>query len=169
MVFFLCGLWHGASWTFVAWGFYHGFFLVLERTRWGAVLEKLPRPFRHLYAVLTVMLGWVLFRASTFPGAAHYFHRTRRIGAAAHAQPLARYAGDEVLWTIVIGLVFSVLPWNKFKAFCARQAGRLPGRPQTVLSHAGGVLEIALVLALLLISAIWLAGGTYNPFIYYRF
>src|SRR6476661_1478866 len=48
IVFFLCGLWHGASWTFVIWGLYHGFFLVLERLRFGQVQESLWRPLRHV-------------------------------------------------------------------------------------------------------------------------
>src|SRR5262249_44045038 len=58
IVFFLCGLWHGASWMFVAWGLYHGIFLVLERTRFGVAIDKCPRPLRHAYALLVVMMGW---------------------------------------------------------------------------------------------------------------
>src|SRR5690606_30613218 len=48
LVFFLCGLWHGASWNFVAWGLFHGFFLALERTPFGKLLERMPRPLRHI-------------------------------------------------------------------------------------------------------------------------
>jgi alginate O-acetyltransferase complex protein AlgI len=66
IVFFLCGLWHGASWTFVVWGLYHGFFLVLERTRFGGWVAGMPRLLRHGYALVVVMAGWVLFRADTF-------------------------------------------------------------------------------------------------------
>ncbi len=81
-VFFLCGLWHGASWVFVAWGLYHGFFLALERllTRgrnkidgsnigWKCILSV----FGHGYAVLMVMGGWVLFRSETFAQAWGYY------------------------------------------------------------------------------------------------
>jgi len=168
-VFFLCGLWHGANWTFVAWGFYHGIFLVLERTGWGTTLEKLPRPLRHFYALLAVMLGWVLFRANTFPEAANYFAALAGLGHPAHAQPLARYAGNEAIWAICLGAVFSILPWNKVKIFCAQLAEKLPGKPRIILSNIGGVVEIVLILAVFLISVAWLAGGTYNPFIYFRF
>ena len=72
VVFFLCGLWHGANWTFVAWGLYHGLFLVLERTRWGGVVNQAPRPLRHAYTLLVVLFGWVLFRADSFTAATHY-------------------------------------------------------------------------------------------------
>ena len=65
IVFFLCGLWHGATWPFVIWGLYHGLFLLLEKTRFGILVDKMPRPFRHVYAVLVIMCGWVLFRSDT--------------------------------------------------------------------------------------------------------
>jgi alginate O-acetyltransferase complex protein AlgI len=168
-VFFLCGLWHGANWTFVVWGFYHGFFLVLERTRWGGVLDRLPRPLRHGYALLAVMLGWVLFRANTFPEAAGYFSALFGLGHPGHALPLAGYLGNEILMALGLGAVFSALPWSRVKTFGAWLVGKLSNPWRSLLLNVGYGLEIVLVLALLLISAIWLAGGTYNPFIYFRF
>ncbi len=65
IVFFLCGLWHGASWTFAAWGLFHGAFLVLERMKPGRVIESLWSPVKHLYTLLIVSIGWVLFRADS--------------------------------------------------------------------------------------------------------
>ena len=168
-VFFLCGLWHGASWTFVAWGFYHGFFLVLERTKIGAVPDKIPRPLRHTYAIFAVMMGWVLFRANSFPEATNYFRALFGHAQPTHAQPLARYTGNEALWAIGLGVFFSFFQWNKFKELCAQKTQRVPGLAGTILGGFGHVVEIVLILALLLISAAWLAGGTYNPFIYFRF
>jgi alginate O-acetyltransferase complex protein AlgI len=153
----------------VVWGLYHGIFLVLEKTSWGTLLEKMPRPLRHFYALLAVMLGWVLFRADTFSEATTYFKALFGLCHPAHAEPLARYTGNATLWALALGIVFSVLQWNKFKAFCARQADRLPDWPRIVLCNVGSIVEIALVLALLLFSAMWLADGTYNPFIYFRF
>ena len=64
-VFFLCGLWHGASWNFVIWGLFHGLFLVLERRGLGRRREAAWAPLRHVYALLVVMVGWVFFRAGT--------------------------------------------------------------------------------------------------------
>jgi alginate O-acetyltransferase complex protein AlgI len=168
IVFFLCGLWHGASWTFVVWGFYHGIFLVLERTGFGAILEKVPRPVRHLYALLIVMVGWVLFRANTFPEAANYL--AALVGHHAdHAPPLARYLGNEALCAIVLGVFFSFFQWNVFKKICIQRTAKLPGTAGTITRVLGHAIETVAVLALLLISFAWLAGGTYNPFIYFRF
>ncbi len=62
-VFLLCGLWHGASWTFVLWGAWHGAFLVVERAGLGRILSLLPAPVRWAYTLLAVMGGWVLFRS----------------------------------------------------------------------------------------------------------
>jgi alginate O-acetyltransferase complex protein AlgI len=92
-VFFLCGLWHGASWTFVIWGLYHGIFLVAERTRFGKIMDSLWRPLRHGYTLLAVICGWVIFRADTFSQAADFFKFMSGLGHATRAaQPMARYS-----------------------------------------------------------------------------
>src|SRR5262249_35701539 len=61
MVFLLCGLWHGASWTFVLWGGFHGSWLVIERLGFTKALTAVPRLVAHAYTLLVVMLGWVIF------------------------------------------------------------------------------------------------------------
>jgi alginate O-acetyltransferase complex protein AlgI len=169
IVFFLCGLWHGASWTFVAWGLYHGVFLVLERTRFGAALGKWPRPLRHAYAIFVVMMGWVLFRANTFGGAKMFFTALAGLGHAPAVQPLARYADNQVLWAIAFGIPFSGPLWGWIKLRCVRLAAATPQAGRSALEIIGATLEIALIVTLLLVSSAWLAGGTYNPFIYFRF
>ena len=79
-VFFLCGLWHGASWNFVIWGLFHGAFLVLERLGLGAALKRLPPVARHGYLLLVVMVGWVFFRAETCPSASVYLRAMFGLG-----------------------------------------------------------------------------------------
>ncbi len=169
-VFFLCGLWHGASWTFVIWGLYHGAFLVLEKTSWGTLLERLPRPLRHGYALLVVMLGWVVFRADTFAGAADYLQAMAGASQVMQAQPVSRYAGHEVVWALCLGAAFSLPLWNSVKQAGRQGAELIPaGVGREICVGLGQVIEIVLAVALLLISSAWLAGGTYNPFIYFRF
>ena len=168
-VFFLCGLWHGASWTFAAWGLYHGLFLVLERTPFGAWLEAWPRPFRHTYTLLAVMGGWVLFRAETWPQAMTYFNALCGLGPDSSAQPLGRYATNEVVWSIAIGVVLSTPIWPWLRGALARWTETLTGIRKTAAEVAGLVVDPLLTATLLLISAAWLAGDTYNPFIYFRF
>lgn len=169
VVFFLCGLWHGASLTFVVWGLYHGFFLVLERTRFGKMQEKLPWSFRHLYTILAVMMGWVIFRANTFIAAGNYFHALFLPSHLPAAQPLARYVTKEALWAITFGILFSGPLWNWMKTRCAKLEQALPVPDRPVVQVPSSVLEILLIVILLIASSAWLAGGTYNPFIYFRF
>ena len=169
-VFFLCGLWHGASWTFVLWGLYHGIFLVLERTRFGAFLGRLPRPLRHLYALLAVLVGWVLFRAESLPQAVAFLATMAGLGhPAAEAQPLARYLGNQVAWAISLGIIFSTPVWDILQQQLAKASAGWPHPVRLGGLAFGLVLETVLLVALLILSAAWLAGGTYNPFIYYRF
>ena len=170
IVFFLCGLWHGASWTFVAWGLFHGCFLILERTRFGAMMDRLPRPLRHAYTLAAVMSGWVLFRADSFSQATAMF--THMLGATAPgpiAGPLARFANREVIFALIAGAIFSLPTWGWFRAWLAGIGPRLPARARLAASAAGMTLEGVLVIAVLVVSAAWLAGSTYNPFIYFRF
>ncbi len=69
-VFLLCGLWHGAAWSFVLWGAFHGAFLVIERVSKGPWSAGAPRVLQHGYVLLVVMAGWLLFRAPTLESAA---------------------------------------------------------------------------------------------------
>lgn len=63
IVFFSTGLWHGANWTFVLWGLWHGVFLLFEQV---CPVKKLPKVLAHIYALLVVCVGFVMFRADTF-------------------------------------------------------------------------------------------------------
>jgi len=170
VVFFLCGLWHGASWTFVVWGLYHGIFLVLERTRFGAWMERMPRILRHGYALLAVMAGWVLFRANSFPQALAFFSNMLGLATPGETtQPLERYASHQAIFALIAGALFAMPAWAWLKALLARAAERMPGKLGSAATAAGLTIECILVIGLLLLSSVWLAGGTYNPFIYFRF
>jgi alginate O-acetyltransferase complex protein AlgI len=69
-VFLLCGLWHGASWTFIVWGAYHGVFLVLERLLGKkTVYSFLPRPLQISATFAVITVGWVFFRSPNITGA----------------------------------------------------------------------------------------------------
>lgn len=170
VVFFLCGLWHGATWPFVIWGLYHGMFLLMEKTAFGILLDKMPRLLRHIYALLVVMCGWVLFRSDTFSQAMTFFNAMLGLDhAATAAQPLARYVNRQVLWSIGIGIVFSAPLWPWIRDRYGKMAAAAPEPLQAPTHIAGLLLETLLAATLLLISSALLASGTYNPFIYYRF
>ena len=111
IVFFLCGLWHGASWNFVIWGLFHGTFLVLERAGLATRLRRVPAPLRHAYLLLVVMVGWVFFRADTLPQAIAFLSAMAALGA---AQPtpysVAWYLTPELGLALAAGVVGSI-PW----------------------------------------------------------
>ena len=170
LVFLLCGLWHGASWTFALWGLYHGLFLVLERSAGGRGVERLPRPARHVYALGIVTIGLVIFRADSFLHACTVLQTMAGLATSTKAaQPLARFITHQVSWSFVLAILFSTPAWPSFKEALERLCQRIPEQAQPVAQSAGALLEVLLITALLLISASWLAGGTYNPFIYFRF
>ena len=174
IVFFLCGLWHGASWTFVIWGLYHGFFLVLERTKFGEWQEKLPRFLRHGYTIFFFMLSWVLFKigtdGGTFKQTLSFLSTMFGAGVSSAAkQPLARYVGNQILFAVIAGIIFAGPTWPKLRAWLSGLHLKAPGPLRPIAFSAGLVLEPILVVAVLLVSSAWLAGSTYNPFIYFRF
>jgi alginate O-acetyltransferase complex protein AlgI len=166
IVFFLCGLWHGAQWTFVIWGLYHGLFLMLERSSNVAGLLQRHRRAAHLYTLLVVMGGWVLFRSQDFPAAAAMFRALAGM-ASGRSYPVEWLLRPETIVAICCGVIFSapVLPSlaRRLDTALVRIRHTTPWIP----AIAG--LQVCGLMALLVASAIRLVSGTHNPFIYFRF
>ena len=170
IVFALTGIWHGAAWTFVAWGLFHGAFLLLERAGLGRLLAAAPRPIGHVYAMLVVMVGWVLFRSGSPSQAWGYFVRMTRVDQlGAPTIDLQVLLGAQALTALMAGLVFAVpaLPWLLDRIGARRL-------PHTGAVTPGGVYETRVLatpvlLAGLVLSIASLAGASLNPFLYFRF
>ena len=170
-VFFLCGFWHGASFTFIAWGLYHGFFLVLERVGLLRFMAKSPRWVRHVYAILVVMGGWVLFRcAGKFAQAMAFYKAMIGIGEGTGVEyGLDMHLTPDIALAILLGIVFSapILPfvnrWMRERIDAMDPLGKALG--QLGFSSVR-VIGLSLLFGL---SAMWLSAGTHNPFIYFRF
>jgi alginate O-acetyltransferase complex protein AlgI len=162
LVFVLCGLWHGAAWTFILWGLWHGVLLVIERLGLGALLARLPRVIGHIYTLLAVMLGWVLFRADSVKHAWEYwramFGQPRLEGA---FQPWQMYGTNSALLALAVGFALAILP-----ALSANTAQGDSVSGKGVMHTYGKPAALALGFALCVLS---LASNTYNPFIYFRF
>ncbi|MHC4506509.1 MAG: MBOAT family O-acyltransferase, partial [Planctomycetota bacterium] len=169
-VFLLCGLWHGASWTFAIWGLYHGVFLVAERTRFGRWIGSLPAPAGHLYTLLVVLAGWVIFRAETASQAAAFLAAMMGFARGAGVEHhVAMYVSTDVILALAAGAVFSTPVLPVLRRLRERLVTSRAGSVPTVVEGALSFGEVLGLVLLLLASASWLAAGTYNPFIYFRF
>jgi len=164
-VFFLCGLWHGASWTFVVWGLFHGAFLVLERAGLGARLERAWRPLRHGYTLAVVMVGWVFFRAESLPAALGVL-RALAGGSLALPTPYTVwwYLTPEVVAALAAGVIGAMPVWP---AVAGRFGQTAPGGSQ--LGALPSALSVAALAAIFGGCVMLIAAHTYNPFIYFRF
>jgi alginate O-acetyltransferase complex protein AlgI len=158
VVFLLCGLWHGASWTFIVWGAYHGVFLVLERTRVGSVIARWPLGIRRSYALLVVLIGWVFFRAETLPAALHYLAAMGGL-AGARPVPMIHFLTTEAALALIVGSLLATRPFfgDRLDVLAQRRPAGL------------GLSLVSLQLVLFALSLLYVAAGTYNPFIYFRF
>ena len=161
VVWFLTGLWHGASWNFVLWGLYYGVLLALEKYVWGKALNALPKVCRHLYAILIVVVGFVIFVFDDMGALGNYFRAMA--GCAGN-----RLWGEECLWYLrnykavlaaAAVLAFPVYPWVKKRAEALGDKGRAA---VSLLSMFGYLLLFAVTTA-------FLVNDTYNPFLYFRF
>jgi alginate O-acetyltransferase complex protein AlgI len=169
LVFFLCGLWHGASWTFVVWGLYHGAFLVLERSRFGAWMDAMPRPVRHAYVLLAVMVGWVFFRAESFDQAWRYLGAMAGFAEGAPTlRPIGYYLRADFLLALGAGLVCATPLWTRWVAWREHMASA-EGPRAVALDHAVSVAGLAAYMTLFFLCAVQLSSGALNPFIYFRF
>jgi alginate O-acetyltransferase complex protein AlgI len=167
VVFFLCGLWHGASWNFVIWGLFHGTFLVIERLGVGSRLQRLGAPLRHAYLLLVVMVGWVFFRAETLPQAASFLRAMAGLGAAQPTPYAVAYFLTPELWLALVAgavgampVVPALLRWRDERAQLGSNA---------LLTWALDAAGTAALSALMVASLMQVASRTYNPFIYFRF
>ena len=170
VVFFLCGLWHGASWVFVVWGIYHGFFLILERSPIGRILDGLPRPAKHIYTLLVVMIGWIFFRSSDLHQAFDYIGALFNFSALPYLDAkLFAVMNMEFYLALIAGLVFAlpVVPFT-LKSFLDR-TDRLPNEMATALKSCASFLLLIWMGAIFLYCSGALISGTHNPFLYFRF
>ena len=156
VVFLATGLWHGASWTFVLWGAWHGLFATLET---ATPLGKLQnRKIGRIYALLVVLVGFVLFRASTLSQAAEMAGNLFTGFALTPASTLA---------------LRHLLTRRALAALLVGAVGALGGGAwlwERVKNRRGAeAVSLALTLALLALCVLSLAAGTFQPFIYQQF
>jgi len=169
-VFFLCGLWHGASWNFGIWGMYHGGFLIIERLGFQRLMRRGPRLLRHIYLLLVVMVGWVFFRAETLPQSLSFLGAMFGFGTdPSGARQLAHYLDLELAVLIVVGLIAATNIVPVFKATFRSYSAGLDKRRVGQMMSAGELVRWLSLSAIMVYTLMLMAAGSYNPFIYFRF
>lgn len=160
-VFLLSGLWHGASWNFVAWGAYHGMFLSLEKLSFGKRLKTVSKPLQHVYAIIIIMVGWVIFRTETLMAAYDYIKAMLFMSQAKETiYVLSLFISPRIALTIAGAILFSIPISENAKRLYIQSKARF-----AIIEY----ISDGAVIVIFIVSILSLASSTYNPFIYFRF
>ena len=153
IVWILTGFWHGASWNFIFWGLYYFIFLILERGKWGRILEKLPRFFQHIYTILVFTFGWVFFRADGIMQALKYIRNLFCFSSTMWLD-FINVVDRKCIFCILTGIVFAapIMPLLKRK-----------------LESKFEIVYTTLVFMTFLVAIAFLMGAGFSPFVYFRF
>ena len=165
VIWLLTGIWHGAEWNFILWGLYYFVFQGLEKLFLGRLLEKIPRVFQHIYTLLVVNLGWVIFRCDD--GIGHLLRYVKSMFSFRISEKsrdiLPGYLTKYGMY-LLLGIIFSIPFYRMLRGYLGKKC---TGHPVAGILAAGcGYLALLL---LFYVSVLFLINSTYNPFIYFRF
>lgn len=155
VVMFLSGVWHGANWTFIVWGLYHAFFMIIERMKGKKTLyEKAPKVFQILITQIIVLFGWVLFRADTIGEAFSMWKALLGVTSVSVADSLlsAQIFTPLNCFFMILALFYAVSPWRTYD-WCQKQT----------------VLRLVCIIILFVFACLVLFTQSYNPFLYFQF
>ena len=156
IVWLLTGFWHGASWNFMLWGIYFGVILILEKFVLKPILERLPKVLQHGYALVLIMLGWVLFAFTDLDAGLTYLKTMFGWGSVSliNARTLF-YLRDYGLLLIIMILASTPLGHQLYET--------------KIRGHRWeGAMPLLIAAGLILCTA-YLVDASYNPFLYFRF
>lgn len=160
IVWILTGLWHGASWNFVMWGVYYGIILIIEKLGLLKVLEKCPAVVGHIYSLILIVIGWVIFAVDDMVKVAVYLGMM--LGSSQiFIDDAFVYFFESRIWLLIACVIGSTpLP----KIVCSIIAEKLEDREVLL-----GTIETVLFMGIFALSMAFLVSGSYNPFLYFRF
>ncbi len=157
IVWGLTGLWHGASWNFLLWGLYYGVILIVEKVWLLRPLQKAPAAVQHLYSLLLIILGWIIFALTDFSAIGGYF--AALFGAHGGLDSSTMYLlTSNLILLVIAGFASTRLPAKLAAGFVQR------------LTPAGQTaVKCIFYTGVLLMCIAFLVGDSYNPFLYFRF
>ena len=158
VVFLVTGLWHGASWNFVIWGLWHGLFMIIERLiRDKAWYKKIPLIIKIFITLFIVIIGWVLFKATTLKEGLRYLSiMFGLVNFSNITFEFTYFISRKFILLIIIGIIASTpIPKNIFNRYKGVKAFEL--------------IKTILIILLFIVSIIFMVNSTYSPFIYFQF
>ena len=158
IVWLLTGLWHGASWAFVLWGLFWAVLLLLEKYVYGRVLVKLPAALQHIYAIIAIMFGWLIFTSSSASG--FLSNLSSVFGGFGNGLANAGtwyFFSSNIILLIICGFCSTPVVWKVF---------RTNARSSSMIWR---ILAMLCYFVILLASVASLVNASYNPFLYFRF
>lgn len=155
VVWFLTGLWHGASWNFVLWGIYYCIILIIEKTFLMKALKKIPAVFSHLYSLILILFGWWLFAFDDLSKGMSYLGLMFGKGTLTNGS-----VNFDILSNVLLFLILCIASTPYPKKLYYRLYEKYPAAKWVVA--VGGI-------ALLLVCVAYLVNSSYNPFLYFRF
>lgn len=160
IVFLLSGFWHGAAWTFIFWGVYHGALLILERLFLLDLYKKLGKIIPVIITFLLASIGWVFFRADTF---AFAFSYVKKLFAFRFNITTYVFPDNEFVFYFILAMVFSFITLTPF-------GKKLQDKIYFSNYSSGGHLTAAILsLVFFMLCLASITSSSFNPFIYFRF
>ncbi len=163
IVWFLTGLWHGASWNFIFWGVYYGIILVIEKMIIGRYIKKIPKLFQHIYTMILVVVGWILFRTENILFAKDYIGVMFGVGDYQMINSKSLYYLIEYRYAFIIGIIFSM----PIYPYVIKKLENI--KTLWIKTLLNDYIKSLLLIILFLICIMYLINSTFNPFIYFRF
>ena len=161
VVWALTGFWHGAEWNYLIWGIYYGVILMLERYVLNKFLDKLPNFFKHIYAIILILIGWLIFTSNDILYLSDYLKSLIGINVSV----IDNYTINLLLSNLSILIVGIVLSTPIYEVL----SKKIKEVKNKYLTISINILTGILINILFVITLSYLVSSSYNPFLYFRF
>ena len=162
IVWILTGFWHGAAWNFILWGLYYFVFLVLEKFVLKKFLDKCPNFINHVYAIIVILFGWVLFRCENLSSCISFIGTMLSFNITDLGLSEALIYLESYCVYFILAIVFSMPTYYKILE-------KIESIKKTKLKFVMQSLHYFALIVVFVITIMFLAYSSYNPFIYFRF
>ncbi|MDO4466404.1 MAG: MBOAT family O-acyltransferase [Bacillota bacterium] len=162
VVWFLTGLWHGASWNYILWGLYYLGFLLLEKFYLN---KKIPKGFNHVYTLFVVLIGWIIFR---FENISELFQVLIGLVGFTKGGFYSMVVGTQFKANVFL-LIASIVACTPFGKIIHNIFENISRNGNNIVFTLQNVIDTITVPLLLILSFLALIGNSYNPFIYFQF